>query len=343
MMSQQKRKHDDALHQSKKVADKEQNTDDEVVERVVGMEAELAAARAQLSELQARCAALQSANDAAHLREHNTLVRPAIKAAIESWVKKHAFIAATDINVDVTRVEAPVIGREQFAGPVDCHRSLWSRLAFACDFSLYVKLKTQRFLQHAIAGFVQESNVRGHLVLTVAPAPATDRDELADLTVSFCPIEGAPGMSGTVSFSASYPFDVIAYEVFPPTVAPAAHLLNVLFFSHTARYYLLESVWALASFIVPGSDARQRANAVSLRMLFYERLKFIPSNQHHLFGIAGSELSLMDTIGNRSDCQGETAPAIPLGESDGARKPRVYSRRVHRTNSGSGDDDDDDK
>jgi hypothetical protein len=126
-------------------------------------------------------------------------------------------------------------------------------------------------------------------------------------------------------------------------VAPAAHLLNVLFFSHTARYYLLESVWALASFIVPGSDARQRANAVSLRLLFYERLKFIPSNQRHWFGIAGSELSLMDTIGNRSDCQVETAPAIPSGERDGASNPRVYSPRVHRTSAGSGDDDYNDK
>lgn len=303
MMSQQKRKSDGVHSNSKKVTSNESPTRNELEVESMDPNVALAKIQAALNDLQVEYSALQAINDAAHLREHQMLLRPVIKREIESWVREHAFIEATEISVDVTKVETPAIGRERFEAPSDDHRRIWSRHAFTCEFSLHIELRTQRFLQHAVEGFVQKGDIMGRFILNAGPAPNAGEEDKSSLTVEFFPCNGDDSDNGVLCINASHPFNNIAHEAFPTTAAPASHLLQVLFFSHRARYDLLERVWALASFVVPGSTLLQRAGAVSLRKLFFARDERIPSAHVHVFGYRHNAYARVRDIANALDCE----------------------------------------
>lgn len=281
------------------------------------LEISLAETKKTLDEVRSRYRALKATNDTLSLREHERLLRPAIVNAMGSWIKEHAFPGLGQITVAVTEVSRPAIGRYPFLCASDLVGGFFARGAFDCELLIDLKLYDQRVMQAARDNSIQQLSVLCALNLCVAPSESRGTAATSSLLVDFRSIDRAELRGGSLLFSTRAPYSVTSYQVLPTTVAAAAHLTNVLFYSHHARYALLERVWALASFVVPDSDPAQRVGAESLRKLFTRQIRLDSEHYSSIFGGLDQVCARMDLVGNKlQDDASRRDAACPLDDDD---------------------------
>lgn len=278
---------------------KEKSTEELHLMSPVSLATSLSETKKQLEEIRSRYRALLALDEARYLQSHDEKLRVAVSFAIHDWISEYAFFDPARLVVTVKNLEFPAIGDRPLFSEIEALDPLTAKCIFSCELYIYIALQDQRFLQPAIKGFVQNAELPCTIQLKVTPNFTEEGNVGSSMNVTFGHPTPPNFPPGTVWISPVAPFAVTHFEVFPPLGAAAKHLSNVLIYSLQARYNLLERVWALASFVLPGTDRGHHCGAAWVRKLFLDRLEFDSLRYSRIFGCVRDASIRIDQIGNR--------------------------------------------